>query len=134
MPSSFEITIYQGGTLDYDFPLLDANDDAVAIQATDVLRFKVGRGDGVEPVLDLLSGDGKETENGSSVTLTTSPASARVRLAQGDTALLNPGIYRAELGLVDDSETDPADAYKPVSQGVVHVIGRMGGEIDKGGS
>ncbi len=130
MASSFEITIYVGRTCDYQFTLRDANSDGVLISASDVVRFKLGRGDNATPDLDLRSGDA--TGNGSTITIDqlTAPAKATVRIAQNDAAELAPGTYRGELLLVDDSEDAPADAIKLASLGVVYVVGGLGGNVD----
>ena len=134
MASSFEKTIYQNRTADLTFTLYQEDGTTgVAIAATDVVRFKLARGDGATPIIDADSV--AASANGSVVTLATltAPAVVDVRLAQEDleAADLMPGAYRAEVVLVDDSETAPADAAKHVQSGIIHVVGTLGGDIGK---
>ena len=130
MANAFEFTVY-ARTNDFQFTLRDDNNEGVAIEAGDVVRFKLGRGDNSVPDLDLRSGGA--TANGSTITVdqTTAPAKATVRIAQDDVADLVPGTYRGELLLVDDSETAPVDAIKHAALGVVYVIGGLGGNVNK---
>ena len=130
MANTFEQEVYRNRTRDFEFKIYEADGTTgVAIQTTDVVRCKLGRLGGGTPDLDLRSG--AATANGSTVTITqtTAPATGLVRMAQGDTNLLPVGAYRAELMLVDDSETAPADAVKVFSTGVIHVIDQLGGGV-----
>ena len=133
---SFEVIAYRNRTIDFQGSLFQADGTTgIALQATDVVRFKMGRGDAAVPDLDLKGSQASPspTPNGSGVTVDqiTSPAQYTVRLAQGDLTSLAPGTYDAEVGVVDDSETAPVDAFKPVEVGVVHVIGQMAGDVGK---
>lgn len=129
MAASFEITIIAGCSNERIFSPLDADGEALIAEAADVLRFKIGRGDGSTPVLDLRSGE--DTANGSGIDISDiDPLTLSVRVAQED-ATMHPGIYRGFLGIVDDSETAPANAFKPISIGVVYVVGMLGGPVDQ---
>lgn len=125
---SFQLLAYRGRTKDYSVKLYEQDGvTAFTLAVTDVVRFKMSLGTGL-PVLDLRSG--AATAFGSKVTVTAvSPAEAVVRLAQGDLALLEPGVYDAEVIVVDDSETAPADAAKCVEIGVVCIIPTAGGDL-----
>jgi len=61
---------------------------------------------------------------------TLNPASVTVRLAQGDTSDME-GAYDAEVLVVDDSETAPADAIKAAEYGVLHVYPSQSGDVGK---
>ena len=129
---SFQILSEKGRTVDFSISLYE-NDGttSVTLAATDVVRFKMGRRDGVKPDLDLLSG--VVTANGSTVTIDetgTSPvASVTVRMAQADTSGLIAGMYDAEVLVVDDSETAPANAIKHFERGTVSMQESLGGSI-----
>lgn len=104
---------------------------SITLAASDVVRFKIYRRDAATPLLDLDST--AASANDSSVTvdaLGTSPvASVTLRVAQADAILLDPGVYRGEISIVDDSETAPANAVKHTEDGIVIVIGTAGGDI-----
>jgi hypothetical protein len=103
----------------------------VAIESTDQLRFKLSATEGGTPVLDLTK---TANANGSGVTVEhvgiagVKAASGTIRLAQADTALLS-GRYYWELNLVDDSETAPANAIKPIMRGTIVFRPSQGGTI-----
>jgi len=82
----------------YDLVLLDSDDAAITPEATDVVRVKVGfRGD--SPLLDLDSA--AASVNGSTIQLNTpSDGTNLLTIVQADMALLSPGIYSLEAGLV----------------------------------
>lgn len=129
MAASTQVTIYQTRTTDHTFALYQSDGvTGLVLAASDVVRFKLGRGDGATPDLDLDSA--AATANGSVVTIDdlTAPADVTVRFAQADISGLHPGVYRGEILVVDDSETDPADAIKYNQLVVVHVIGTLGGD------
>jgi len=126
---AFEITAYANRTTDHTVTIKTATGGYVQLEATDVVRFKAGRGGAV--VLDL---DQTATANGSKVTVdqvgngSSVHASVTVRLAQGDTSALT-GIYDAEVLVVDDSETAPANAVKVASYGVLGVVSSLDGDV-----
>ena len=92
------------------------------LAATDVVRCKIIRSGTVALDLDSVAA----TSNGSGVTIdevgdgSATHCSVTVRLAQGDTSGLQ-GIYDVIVGVVDDSETAPADAFKVAERGVLAV-------------
>jgi hypothetical protein len=128
-----ELEAVAGRTVDYEWAAYEGDGrTAVAIDASDQLRFKLSATeDDSTPSLDLTK---TANGNGSVVTVTTvgsagvTPASGTVRLAQADTALLS-GRYYWELNLVDNSETAPADAIKPICRGTIVFRPSQGGTI-----
>ncbi len=106
---------------------------SITLAATDVVRFKIYRRDQETPLLDLDSV--AASGNDSSITVDeTGPsptASVTLRIAQADALLLDPGIYRGEISVVDDSETAPVDAVKHAEDGIVFVSATGGGDIGK---
>jgi len=128
---AFEIVAEAGRTVDFTVTLKTASGGYLQLQASDVVRCKIGRGAST-PDLDLDSV--AATADGSVVTVeelgdgSATHASATVRLAQGDTDDLF-GPYEAEVTVVDSSETDPADAIKTCEQGCVHFMRTMNGDV-----
>jgi hypothetical protein len=129
------IELEDGRTTDYRFALYDSDRSPLAIAAGDVVRFKLSEeADSEEPTLELTSAEA--TANGSSITIVTvgvagtTPAEVLVRFAQGDTdGLARNDDYYGELLLVDDSETEPADAVKRCGYGPVTVLPAAGGDV-----
>lgn len=129
MARSIRLSALQGRTRDFTLTLYEADGTTgVALAAEDVVRVKIGLR-GATPLLDLDSV--AATSNGSLVTITSivAPAVCTLRLAQGDLSSLFPGAYDLEVSVVDDSETAPADAIKSATQGVLHVLPSMGGDV-----
>ena len=126
---SFEILSHAGRTRVFQVSLYEADGStAVVLGSGDVVRCKIGRG-AATPDLDLDSV--ADASGGSGVTVDTlDPGVVTVRLAQSDTTDLL-GVYDVEIGIVDDSETDPADAFKTCAKGVLHVLPGMGGDVAK---
>ena len=118
------LTAYQNRTNDFTGTL----STSVTLAVTDRLRFKMGRREAATPSLDLV--EDTVTANGSRVDVTDATTKAySLRLAQGDLASLTTGVYDAELLLVDDSETAPADAIKVSDHGVLYLLPQMGGNV-----
>jgi len=116
---------------DYTKANMTEADDSTAVAAlagTDVVRFKVGRGNAA-PVLDLDSV--AATANGSVVTIDGTKTGYTVRFAQADLDGLEPGSYDCEVSVVDDSESAPVDAIRVIERGVLHLIDTQGGDIAK---
>lgn len=118
-----EITLQAGRTEDLSFTILDKDGNGLEIGATDHVHFRLKLTRGGTPVLEIV--DGTASAEGSDITITTRGDSAPVvaaagtiQLAEGDTEDLS-GRYFAELDLEDDSETDPADAMKPIIRGTI---------------
>ena len=126
---SFALTIHKGRTSDDTVALYESDGTtALVLAATDVVRVKFFKRDGDTPDLDIDSA--AASANGSVVTVDTlNPSSCTLRIAQGDTSGLVPGPYRAEILVVDDSESSPADAVKMVEMGVAYVLGVGGGDV-----
>ncbi len=127
-----ELTIVKRSTQDLLFVIYeDDGTTGVTLTATDQARFKMWITADAAPALDLSN---SATVNGSSctVTQTSSPAEVTVRLAQGDTGgLTGGGVYHALIGIVDDSETTPADAFKVCGIGKIRVKPSPTGDYDK---
>ncbi len=129
---SFNYIVEKRRTLDIKHLLFEDDEStSITLAETDVVRFKMGRRDGVKPDLDLVSG--VATANGSTITIEQrgpSPgAEVTVRFAQADTSGLVAGPYDAEIMVVDDSEIAPADAVKSAEFGTVHLLETMGGSV-----
>ncbi len=129
---SFFVKFNKNRTDDFVVRLVETDGTtSVTLAATDGVRFKVYRRDQATPVLDLDSD--AASGNGSSVTVDEegpSPtASVTVRVAQADLLALDPGIYRADVSVADDSENAPANALKAFEDGVVFISGTGGGDI-----
>lgn len=124
---AFATTLTKGRT-SYDTITLFESDGTtgVALAATDVVRFKMYGRDGSTPYLDIDSA--ADSANGSGITVDqlASAAVATLKIAQGDTASLVPGVYRAEIIVVDDSDSDFA---LHVESGVVYLLSSGGGDI-----
>jgi hypothetical protein len=129
----FNVVVHSGRTKDFTVTIKTASGGYLQLAATDMVRLKVGRGSQTTPTLDILSGTA--TANSSSVTIdqrgdgSATHCQVTVRLAQGDTSSLL-GEYQAEVLVVDDSETAPADAVKAAEYGLINVIASMAGNVD----
>ena len=126
----FAITAYKKRTTDYQGSLFETDGTTgIALAATDVVRFKAGRGNAAAPDFDLASGTVEAL--GSTVTIDSivSPAQYTVRLAESDVDTLTPGTYDCEISVADDSETAPANALLHVERGVLHIIDMLGGDV-----
>lgn len=128
-----EVEAVAGRTIDYDWEAYEGDGRTpIAIAVDDTVRFKLCATENGTPTLDLTST--AATVAGSRVTITTLgvagtiPASGTVRLAQADTAALTGKKYW-ELILVDNSETAPADAAKPICYGTMVFKVTQGGPI-----
>lgn len=123
-----EITVVAGRTEDFTWAAYEADGETPVVFADDdKVRFKIARKPGDAPLLDLVSGT--VTANGSTVAITDlDPASGTARLAQADTDDFT-GDYHFELNLVDNSETSPADAIKPILRGKLRFLKSQGGNL-----
>lgn len=126
---SFEVTLHKNRTSDKTVSIFEADGTtAVVLAADDVVRFKMYRRDQDTPVLDIDSA--ADSANGSGITLDQlDPAQVTLRVAQGDTANLDPGVYNAEISVVDNSEVTPTDAIKQAESGIVSLLSSGGGDI-----
>jgi|GEM_PF-6056720 len=130
MPATFERVFYLGRTTRQRFYLYEADGSTpIVLQATDVVRFKIGRRAGQTPDLDLI--DGTVTSGGSGIDILDrgdASNAAQVAVIVGESEELDPGAYDAEFLVVDDSVASPtADPTIPANKGVVHVVDMLGG-------
>lgn len=137
------VGIEDGRTCDYRFKLYKSDRSPLEIADDDVVRFKLSDdADSEDPTLEISSA--AATGNGSVITIESvgdedagTPAEVLVRFAQDDTdglAANDDGTIRredyfGELLLVDNSETDPADACKRIAYGPVTVLPAAGGDV-----
>jgi len=128
---SFEIKAYANRTADYTITIKTDAGGYVQLEATDVVRVKIGRV-GATPDLDIDSV--AATSNGSLVTVdqvgdgSSVHASVTLRLAQADLTALQ-GVYDCEVLVVDDSETSPANAIKAAEYGIVGILLSQAGDV-----
>ncbi len=105
----FNVRAEANRTKDFTLTIKSPSGGYVQLEATDIVRVKIGRCGGV--VLDL---DNSATANGSVVTVTNVGdgsavhAAANLRLDQGDTGLI--GVHSMEVNVVDDSDSDKIKA------------------------
>ena len=130
---AFEINVQARGTHDFTVPITTASGGFLQLGASDVVRCKVQRGS--TEVLDIDSETA--TANGSLVTIdelgdgSATNASVTVRFAQEDLTALAGG-YTVIIGVVDDSETAPADAFKVAEAGLLTVsVPAVTGDVGK---
>lgn len=126
-----------GRTEVFDWAAYGDNNQPLALEAGDVVLFKLCATQGGTPVLDLTSDEA--TENESIVLIDDlgdeedgEPARGRVILAQEDTtdlATTVPVKYFGELLLVDSGETYPDDACKPIMRGQIEFVPGQGGNL-----
>lgn len=123
-----DLTVIAGRTEDFTWAAYEADGATpVVFAADDKVRLKIARKAGDAPLLDLVSGT--VTANGSTVAITDiDPASGTARLAQEDTDDFD-GDYHFELNLVDNSETNPADAIKQILRGKMRFLKSQGGDL-----
>lgn len=123
------ITVRKNRTQDFTVPLFEADGTTeLILAATDEVRIKFFKRDGDTPALDLDSIGA--TGNGSVITIDTlNPASCTLRIAQGDTSALEPGAYRGDVDVVDDSETAPANAIKHAESILLFLLESGGGDV-----
>jgi hypothetical protein len=124
---SISLSITAGQTRGFSGTIEDANGTAVAITAGSDVLFKLYRGDGATPDLDL---NGTALTGGSVTSFTAgSGASAgayTVTICGPDTASLNPGVYQVKIELVDHGDSD---RLKDVDFGVCNVFGSTAGKV-----
>ncbi len=125
---SFEIAVPKNRTADTSIRIYERDGiTPIVLAAEDVVRFKVYRRDQTTPLLDLDSATA--TPNGSGIQIDSlDPAVVTLRIAQEDTSGLDPGVYDAEICVVDDSESSPANAIKQAESGIVMLLGSGAGE------
>ena len=124
---SFEEVAVRNRTFDYAGTLYESDGTTeISLAATDVIRVKVWRRNASTPDIEI---DDSATGNGSVTTFTAGTGDYTLRIAQGDTSGLLPGVYGIEIAVVDDSETAPANAIKHVEQGLLHITEAPAGDV-----
>jgi hypothetical protein len=131
---SLDLEITKRATTVITFDLYTDENVKWAAASDDQVRFKIWDTDDAAPALDVSE---TMSDNGSQITITTNgtynttAAVATLFLAQDDTATLTGGKrYKCELGLVDNSATQPADAYSVIASGICRVKGSATGDRD----
>lgn len=127
------VTLNAGATKDFRFKFYNENKTPAAIAASDVVRFKLKQSPTDDPALELstlapLSGGSLVTRVSNGVEGQT-PAEVLVRFGQADTINLAAGQWWGVLGLVDDSETVPDNAFKVIAEGPILVRPKPGGTL-----
>jgi hypothetical protein len=123
---SFLINHQKNRTREYAVDLFEADGTtAIVLQADDVVRVKIGRGENT-PDLDM---DSSEPEPGGS-TVTFAPATndVIVRIHQADTVDLVPGVaYDCEVAVFDADE----DVLKHAETGVLFLHPSQAGDVSE---
>lgn len=121
---SFEIHLYSGRAASFATAIYESNGTTeISLAANDVVRFKIGT-NAAAPAVELESTD--TLAGGSTLTFTTSTGDCVITLKPADFSALTAGVYDAELGVYDTSET----AMKHAEYGVVHVHPTQLGDVD----
>lgn len=121
-----QLKITAGLTSSFSGTLEDANGIAIAITAGSDVIFKLYRGAGATPDLDLNG----TALSGGSVTGFTAGSGAgigtyTVTICGPDTASMTPGVYDVKIELVDAGDSS---RLKDVDQGVCYVLGPTAGK------
>jgi hypothetical protein len=120
---SVELSITAGLTRSFTGTLEDASGNAIPITANSDVLFKLYRGDGATPDLDL---SGTQLAGGSVTSFTPGSSGAyAVKICGSDTASLNPGVYQVKIALVDAGD---GNLEKDVDFGVCFVNGPVAGK------
>jgi hypothetical protein len=135
MAASFERVFFLGRTTRQRFDLYEEDGSTqIVLDDTDYVRFKIGRGGGSTPSLDLVQGS--VTSGGSGIDVldrgTAGTTPAQVAVTMGENEEMDPGTYDAEFLVVDDSVASPVtDPTVPAGKGIVHIVDMMGGNTGK---
>ena len=118
---SIVITAYKDRGSDHTITILNTAGATYAFQTTDLIRLKIGNAPDA-PLLDLT--------NVVPATLTSfmSPRAnpCTLTLAQADLAVITPGIYDLEIGVVDDSDSD---RFKHADKGIFVLLDTQAGVV-----
>jgi hypothetical protein len=123
---SFELFFNRNRTSTQSITLEEADGNGLTLGASDKLRFKLFRRDQATPILDLLSGTATSSGSVLTITQTASAAEATLKVAQGDLASIVPGVYSAELSVVDHADSD---LIKDADEGIVTILASGGGSV-----
>lgn len=121
---SFAITTYVGRTTDYSGTVYES-DGTTAVVGTSgsVARFKAWRRNAATPDLDLDSAGA--ASGGSILTFNALTGAYTLKIAGSDTDGLRPGVYDAELSVVDHGDSD---RIKVAERGVLYLLESGGGD------
>ena len=123
---SFELVCHRGRTNSLVLTLFEADDNGLTLNSDDKVRFKVWRRNNATPVLDIDSIGALSGGSIITVTQTASAAEATLKLCQADTASLDPGVYSAEISVVDSGDSN---LLKCAEQGQFLLLPSGGGDI-----
>jgi hypothetical protein len=136
---SFEYLAYQDRTSAGMGELFQKDGSPFILGPNDQLRFKMGRGQDIPLILDLLSGSPTAANSyvrivsagdlGSPPDIPITPAKYEVQFAQDDITNVTPGAYDGEVSVVRFDQMRPTGYITLAEQGVVHVIATMGGNV-----
>lgn len=123
---SVELSITAGLTRSFTGTLEDSTGAAIAITVGSDVLFKLYRGDGATPDLDL---NGTALAGGSVTGFTAGSGAGigtyTVTIVGTDTTTLNPGVYQVKIELVDAGD---GNRLKDVDFGVCYVNGPTAGK------
>lgn len=132
MALEFLIDMLKNRTRFFTINLFEADGvTEVLLASQDVVRIKIIRGDHL--YIDLSSEyESSGTTDGSTVQFSAGTNVINVRISQGETADMAPGIYDFEINVVDASDVDAtgAIAIKHVQNGTFNLLPSGSGPID----
>ena len=126
MSDPFVIYLDKNRTVSHDIILYQEDGGGLTLNANDKVRLKVFRRDASTPVLDIDSIGALTGGSLITVTNTASAAMATVKFCQADLADILPGIWAAELSVVDSGDSNK---IKIAGRGTVAIFGTGGGDI-----
>jgi hypothetical protein len=126
MSTGFEIYFDKNRTVSQDIVLYQADGGGLTLNSGDKVRFRVWRRDQTTPLIDV--NNIAALDGGSIVTVTglASAAMATVKICQADIASVDPGIYDAEIVVVDSGDSNLA---KSAGRGICGIFSSGGGSI-----
>ena len=121
-----QLKITPGLTSSFSGTLEDANGAAIAITAGSDVLFKIYRGAGATPDLDL---NGTALAGGSVTGFTAGSGAGigtyTVTICGPDTTTMTPGVYDVKIELVDAGDSN---RLKDVDEGICYVFGGTAGK------
>ena len=122
---SFQITVARGRSVDYSGVLYESDESTAVTPASgSKVRFKAGRRNGATPALDIDSV--AATANGSVMTLDVDTGAYTLKIDQNDTRDLVPGVYEAEIALVDVGD---GNRIKTAEFGTLQILESLDGDL-----
>ena len=129
--ATFHLIAYQNRTTKIPHNLVDLQGDPIALADTDRVRLKIGRGFDATPDLDIIHGTTTAGGSGIEIVNRTHPDGASIVIWIGQSETLDPGVYTAEISVVDDSVTSPlANPILHSKFGAITFIGGMAGNVE----